>query len=63
MSWNNKEETETTCSMVQQWRSSVPFYFIPLGSKHSAQHHVLLSDKRFWMEWQEVPIFTKFNLL
>jgi len=23
MSWNNKEEIETTCSTVQQWRLSM----------------------------------------
>jgi len=25
MSWNNKEETETTCSTVQQWKIPLPY--------------------------------------
>jgi len=27
MSWNNKEEIETTCSTVQQWRCTSLIYW------------------------------------
>jgi len=38
MSWNNKEEIETTCSTVQQWRWRFPKCWTSVPNVHTWLH-------------------------